>query len=408
LLDGVEELHAFVVLNYIGLFKLVKKYNKAMRVAPGGPSAVAALPLLLASPLFHSRPLQLLFQRTAKWRHEGSQHGGNAAAAAAAAAQERFGGVASPVKGGGVAASSAPLSPLKLRAGVPIFGARASSGGLAGFAEAFGSSGSLSGEGGSAHGGSSAGAVRCEGCVRAHTRFVVLGCCHTFCWGCLAATLVRQRKLTERQASGSALAALGLHASPATAAAVPAPTQPPPPPMAPLPPNAGLLARRLSAESGGGWARAPCSPSFAAADGPRLECPVCDAFADLETGHLEVNAMLGDASYVWLLTPADGERRNRRILSRSRLAGMDFASLSVYGSVGSGSPALGPLGPLRSRDSGGALSSLGGAAEVDSPGGAAATAPAGPGQWPKMGRVPSWGSLNVALGGSSQGGARQS
>ena len=393
LLEAVEELHAFVVLNYIALFKLVKKYNKATRAAPGGPAAVAALPLLLASPLFHSRPLQLLFQRTAKWRHEGSQHGGNAAATLAAAGS--FGGVASPVKSSNlaVAGSAPPLSPLKLRAGVPIFGARASGGGgLTGFSETFGSSGSLTGEGGSAHGGSAAGAVRCEGCIRAHTRFVVLSCCHTFCWGCLAATLVRQRKMVERQASGSTATLLGL-----AAGAAPSAQQQPPPPMAPLPPNAGLLARRLSAGAGegGGWARAPGSPGTLNAP-PQLECPVCDPPADLETGHLEVNAMLGDASYVWLLTPADGERRNRRILSRSRLAGMDFASLSVYGS-----PAT-----MGGRGSGGALSSLASAAEADSPGGGPgvmpATAPAGAGAWPKMGRVPSWGSLNATLGGGRQ------
>jgi hypothetical protein len=389
-------------------FKLVKKYNKATGAAPG--TRLSALPLLLASPLFHSRPLQLLFQRAAKWRHEGSQHG-SGAVAAQAAMQERASASGTPAfsafgggsfdRAGGIAAAfgatgtaspvkaALPLSPLRLRAGVPILAAAAAAGAAAESSREAHllSSGSDAGgacenalfEGG---GGSPAPAVRCEGCVRRQTRFVVLGCSHSFCWGCVAASLVRQRRTLQRQSSRGS--GLDLSASqPAAAAAAPAPAP------QPLPPNAGGLARRLAtpAEPWASSSNALGQPGASAFSGDAFEqtlfeCPVCDALHDLDKGHLEVNALLADASYVWMLAPADGERRNRRILSRSRLAGMDFASLSVYGSVGS--PGHMGGGVLHGEGVGPFSASVG-----------AGVGPGG-GGWPKMARVPSWSSLTLA------------
>jgi hypothetical protein len=464
LLDGVEELHCFVVLNYIGaraqraaralgarcdhapsafslffrvfvpfflltfpflfaalprapaLFKLVKKYNKLTR-APRH-ARLAALPLLLASPLFHSRPLQLLFQRAAKWRHEGSQHGGGAAlamAAAAAAAERASNGLSSPMK----AAGGLPMSPLRPRGvGVPIFGGaslRLSAGGEESY---HGSAGSLLGGECGGPVSPSAAPVRCEGCVRGQTRFVVLGCAHTFCWGCVAASLVRQRRLLARQASGpgpglgggggggSGRGSNADLSAPSPDAAAAAPQQQPP---QPLPPTAGLLSRRLSATADAPWSgvsgSAPGGSSAslhglatahsfgasaaallgdaAACEPALLECPVCDAMHNLDDGHLEVNPLSGDAGcYVWMLAPAEG-RMSRRNPSRSRLAGMDFASLSVYGSVGS-SPKFGGMhGGVLHGDGGMAAHSVG------------AGAPGGSG-WPKgIARVPSWNSLTM-------------
>jgi hypothetical protein len=438
------------------LFKLVKKYNKATR-APRH-ARLAALPLLLASPLFHSRPLQLLFQRAAKWRHEGSQHGGGAALAMAAAAERAAGGGSAHGGIGGIGgalnspmkahAGGGPLSPLRPRgAGVPIFGGGAlrlqagGGGGLSDGGSYHGSSGSLLFADGC---GSPSPPVRCEGCVRGQTRFVVLGCAHTFCWGCVAASLVRQRRLLQRQASlggggggggggsrgsgidlaaappspdaageGAAAGGEGAAAAAAAAAAVPAAQR------QPLPPNAGLLSRRLcapdspwdpaggapgaggahpgggssalhslaSAQSFGGLGSASSASLLgdaAACEPALLECPVCDAAHNLDDGHLEVNPLSGDAGcYVWMLAPAEG-RMSRRNPSRSRLAGMDFASLSVYGSVGS-SPKFGGGGGAGA----GVLHGDGISASVG------AGAPGGSG-WPKgLARVPSWNSLSA-------------
>ena len=32
-----------------------------------------------------------------------------------------------------------------------------------------------------------------------------------------------------------------------------------------------------------------------------MQCPVCDNFNDLSTGHLEINSLLGEDAYVWLI-----------------------------------------------------------------------------------------------------------
>lgn len=372
---------------HAALFKLVKKWNKACSGSPG--SRLAGLPLLLPSPLFSSRPLQLLFQRAAKWRHEGSTHGGGYFSPSSVASGGGGGGGAglfsSPLKGG------PPSSPLRGARGVDDAGLPGSPRGALGrYASATTTSlplelnasadGLSSGSGGDAGGCGSAAStcapVRCEGCVKLQTRFVVLGCAHTFCWGCLAASLVHQRRRLERVAGnrGSTGSLAGESGGSASASG----SGPPPPSPRALPPTAGGLSRRFSANNcsvSAPWPMPlPADAALLGLDRPMLECPVCDSLQDLDRGHLEVNALLADDSYVWILSQ-DGEG-NRRNSSRSRLAGIDFATLSVYGSLGSS-----PKGPLAFMGSAPQGSKVGG-------GGAA------PG-WGRLARVPSWGSLGL-------------
>ena len=461
----VDALHSFVVLNYIGaprkknrgsppaalplsrpprlpahspgLFKLAKKWNKVAGGAPG--ARVTVLPLLLSSPLLSSRSLQLLFQRTSKLRFEGSAHGGigGAQPPAAAPAAPPAPPASSPIRVGRRASSGktallttlfpssggASFSPSK--SGTTTLALSRSSDALAPpphaplsqLTEAASSSLTASSSSAAAAAApppplsfsSSAAAgcpVRCEGCVRLQTRFVVLGCAHTFCWGCVAAAAWGQRRSVERQASRGGLDAWdggwggagSAHVAAAAAAAAnaagggsgsgsgsggrggvaaaaaaavadseaaevaeaaAAAADPPPPtgdgaPDAPPPsskaggPGWGGLSARFAAlpplatpEAGGDGSQPPqpapqhpppASPRAAAAapagggHAATLTCPVCDAVADLEKGHLEVNSLVSDDAFLWLLS-RDGERSGgRRHSSRSLLAGIDFAS----------------------------------------------------------------------------------
>lgn len=343
------------------MFKLVKKWNKASACASPG-AQLSAVSLLLPSPIFSSRQVQLLFQRAAKWRHEGSQHGaGVYAAAAAAAAASRpsgtpsSGGPSSPTSqpppvsamedagtlGAGI---SAPLNMVGSSGALSVGSGDGSTGGLP-FSSSLGAG--LGALGGGLN--SSTAPVQCEGCVRMQTRFVALGCSHTFCWGCIAAALVQQRRRAERAPGSSSALALhrgsggSLSGMDTTAMA---------PPQSPRAATGGLV-RRLSASSAafsswpeplpeGATYMGPRSPSAGAwpggggSDHPLLECPICDSMEDLDQGHLEVNTLLSDDSFVWILSH-DGETcGNRRGSSRSRLAGIDFANLNVNAG-GSGS-----------------------------------------------------------------------
>jgi hypothetical protein len=386
------------------VFKLVKKWNKA--AAGGSPAAqLSAVSLLLPSPIFSARQVQLLFQRAAKWRHEGSQHGAGAfAAAAAAAAAQPSGG---PPSGGPSSPTSQPPAPA-----TEMDDAHIPSGGISVALNMVGSSGTLSvgsgdgstglpfscslsaGLGGLGGVNSSTSPVQCEGCVRMQTRFVALGCSHTFCWGCIAAALVQQRRRAERAPGSMSAAALGRGSGGSLSGMDTSGVAPPQSPRAP-----GGLVRRLSASSAafsswpeplpeGATYTGPRSPTAGAwpgggsGDHPLLECPICDSVEDLDTGHLEVNTLLSDDSFVWILSH-DGETcGNRRGSSRSRLAGIDFATLNVTGGMSGsytedggvlGTPPTGhpvsPLGPMRT-------TSL-------------------PGRWGALGRVPSWESMGV-------------
>ena len=234
------------MLNYVALIKLVKKWNKATTGRP----PLAAMPFLLASPLFVSPRLQLLFSKAAKWRFEGSLHGGAGWPEPSLARRPSFGSFESIP-----ATASAPLP-----AAVNAVNAQLA-------ATGFGSPRST--ESGGECCGSVSAPVRCEACVRLQIRFVALSCSHTLCWGCVGATMLAQ-------------------------------------------------SRRASLDAPGGKSV--------------LCCPICDSREDVDQGHLEVNALLADDSYVWTLAPADGERGSRRGASRSRMAGIDFASLAVFGS----------------------------------------------------------------------------
>jgi hypothetical protein len=148
-----------------------------------------------------------------------------------------------------------------------------------------------------------------------------------------------------------------MEAAAAPAGAEPAPRQA-------LPPTAGGLSRRLSAiglaqAAGGGggggkvaggtpellsspWAALRRTSSELSLCGDEAEapprvlcCPMCDSVEALHEGHLEVNALLADDSYLWILAPTDsgaGARGGRRGAARSLLAGIDF---SVFGDCGS-------------------------------------------------------------------------
>ena len=385
------------------VFKLVKKWNKAAGSA--GPAAqLSAVSLLLPSPIFSSRQVQLLFQRAAKWRHEGSQHGAGvyAAAAAAAAAARPSGGPSSGGPSSPTSQAPPPVSAAMEEAHTSV------SGGISVPLNMAGSSGALSvasGDGSTglpfssslgALGGvnSSTAPVQCEGCVRMQTRFVALGCSHTFCWGCIAAAVVQQRRRAERAPGSMSAAALGRGSGSSLSGMDTSGMAPPQSPRAP-----GGLVRRLSASSAafsswpeplpeGATYTGPRSPTAGAwpggggSDHPLLECPICDSMEDLDTGHLEVNTLLSDDSFVWILSH-DGETcGNRRGSSRSRLAGIDFSSLNVTGRL-SGSYT----------EDGGVLGSTPtGTHPPASPLGRGASLP---GRWGQLGRVPSWESMGV-------------
>jgi len=161
-------------------------------------------------------------------------------------------------------------------------------------------------------------AVCCDSCARPQLRFVVLSCSHSFCWGCVAASFRR-------------------------------PEEPPEAPRPPLPPGAGGLTRRFSAaslesESPRVSPRAPPPPRT-------LLCPCCDSAEALDEGHLEVNALLSDHAFVWIMAPAEGRRRRRGSgAERSLSAGIDF---SVFACSPPTSPAAASLRPSSSWNVGG-------------------------------------------------------
>ena len=368
--------------------------------------------------------MQLLFQRAAKWKHEGSQHGGNTYAAAAAAlataanaSMPQAVSVIDAVAGEAQITSSAPMNvpagPDEVD-GIPLAANTAGSSGTLSVGSGDGSAGApgLGGSGSASTAAASALAaaatapVRCEGCVRMQTRFVALGCSHTFCWGCVAAALVHHRRRAERALGGGGGSSVALNRGSAGSLAaldgMPVPTSPAATApglqtgasMTPLGAAGPPLARRLSASSAAflSWPEplpedsryvGPRSPAAqtAAAGGwpasgehPLLECPICDSVEDLDQGHLEVNALLSDDSFVWMLSH-DGETcGNRRGSSRSRLAGIDFATLNMSSSFTDAASLLAASGgqPASSLGTGAARTQL------------------LPGRWGQLGRVPSW------------------
>ena len=348
LLSRVDELHAFTVLQYVALFKLVKK---ARKLSSGPAAALSALPLLLASPLMHSRSLHLLFQRAAKLRGDSSSHGGNQASAFLASASALAPAPAAPAP-----SATAHLVPSSSAARCP--------------SESESSEdtrrNSLDGWSGGCGGAPPfppPSLLRCEGCTRPQTRYVVLSCSHTFCWSCVASQLTNQRRRLSRRnsevwgagggaptspplrrasASASSLGRMSALNLAEMAAAEPSSASGRPPL------NAGLLAMRLSTaaaaaaavakeEEGAGQSEADREEREGLA--PQLCCPLCDSVEDLDSGHLEVNALLSDDAYLWVLP--GGSQSVRRGSSRSRLAGMDFSQLSTP----PGSPANRPMRP---------------------------------------------------------------
>lgn len=296
----------------------MKKYNKSCPCAPFG-KPLAALPLLVASPLLHSGSLQLLFQRAAKWRSDGTA--GHPCGSAGA-----LPGPPSPF----LLPRQPPSPPHQPLPALSLLGARPVSAPMP-VAQPNDEPESPT---------AATAAVRCDGCVRCQRRYVVLGCSHTFCWGCVAMTALRAARRAESPPSPTSALTAGLPPGSPTAA----------------------LRRRVSVNEA--VLREAAAAAGAEEEGGGFECPVCDALHDLDGGHLEVNALMGDASYVWVLAPSGEGRRGRRVLSRSRLMGMDFSTLAS--SLGSGAHPLRP-----------ALGSLGGG----------------------LGRVPSWTSMALTQGG---------
>ena len=63
-----------------------------------------------------------------------------------------------------------------------------------------------------------------------------------------------------------------------------------------------------------------------------LQCPVCDSYNDLAAGHFEINALLGEHAYIWLLSAGDLQESRRHGSTRSKLVGINFGSMHVLGS----------------------------------------------------------------------------
>lgn len=155
--------------------------------------------------------------------------------------------------------------------------------------------------------------VCCNLCVRRQNRFVVLGCAHSFCWPCISSTALRLPPSEKeipllrsrmRSQSRDSLRGISPHGSLGHPSTMDIGT----------PVGISVAATPPGAANGAGWwpGDNDVSDSGAGPEDPRafVKCAVCDSLEDLSQGHMEVNPLLGDYSYVWIAAPLPKNGRN--------------------------------------------------------------------------------------------------
>lgn len=159
--------------------------------------------------------------------------------------------------------------------------------------------------------------VCCNLCVRKQNRFVVLGCSHTFCWPCISSTALRlPPSQTEipllrsrmRSQSRDSLRGISPHGSLSHSTAMELGT-----------PVGSTLAATTNGSAW--WPGDPdASDTGTGPEDPRsfVKCAVCDSLEDLSMGHMELNPLLGDFSYVWIAAPLPKNGRNHGTVRADR------------------------------------------------------------------------------------------
>lgn len=156
--------------------------------------------------------------------------------------------------------------------------------------------------------------VCCNLCVRKQNRFVVLGCAHSFCWPCISSTALRLPPSEKeipllrsrmRSQSRDSLRGISPHGSLGHPTTMELGTTPVGVTLA-TPTGAG------GGTGAGWWPGESNSDSGAGTEDPRsyVKCAVCDSLEDLTMGHMEVNPLLGDYSYIWIAAPLPKNGRN--------------------------------------------------------------------------------------------------
>lgn len=359
LMHKVEQLHTVTTLSYIGVIKLVRAWNKhsgqaQQPDAPGSAHRLQCLHFLLKAPVFTSSQLHLLFQRVAKLRLR--RHSvpslrpscalAVAVPAACPAPQHTLSNDSGADSGacstssGGASFSSSPTSGASPTPAATVAAVSDAGGGVVQTRRPSQQS-DFSGLRAGPAGGAAPTIfepVRCNGCVRRLSRFVLLGCDHAFCWSCTALMMLRtQQKAARGPASKlrriTSMPEASTPSSPSAAWQRQA-REDMRPPLSPPHRFRRLDEAEDEVSSATEDAAEPPSSDF-------VECCVCDSVSDLSAGHLEVNPLLGPHSYVWMLEglrTSDSERRQHGT-KRSLSVGIDFEALfsAVPGVIPSGS-----------------------------------------------------------------------